>query len=336
MLWSGAPSHHPVSPVSRGTWVWQNHVVRATARDTGAVDRRTELSEFLRSRRARISPDEAGVVPFGGRRRVHGLRREEVAQLAGVSVDYYVRLEQGRAGNVSEAVIDGVARALRLPQQEREHLIRLARPVRGARAAAPPQRVRPELRHLLEAMTDAAAYVVGRRTDVLANNRLGAALITDFGSLAPRHRNFARRFFSDEAAAVQLWLDWPSKASDLVAFLHVDAGRHPDDPALAELVRDLSMGSETFRRLWADHPVRDKTHAHVPVYHPVVGAMDLTYVAVRPTDDPDQTLITYSAAPNTPAAASLRLLGSWYADSQGVAGQGGGVSIVEDRRIEQG
>jgi hypothetical protein len=157
--------------------------------------------------------------------------------------------------------------------------------------------------------------VVGRRTDVLATNSLGAALIADFATLAPRHRNFARRFFSDEAAAAQLWLDWPSKASDLVAFLHIDAGRHPDDPALAELVGELSMRSNTFRRLWADHPVRDKTHAAVQVYHPVVGTMELTYVALRPTDDPDQTLITYSAAPNTPAAASLRLLASWYADS---------------------
>jgi transcriptional regulator with XRE-family HTH domain len=167
------------------------------------VDRRTELSDFLRSRRARLSPDETGVVPFGGRRRVHGLRREEVAQLAGVSVDYYVRLEQGRAENVSEAVIDGVARALRLVPQERDHLVRLARPVRGAKPPAPPQRVRPQLRYLLDALTDSAAYVVGRRTDVLATNRLGAALITDFDALPPRQRNFARRFFTDEPAAAQ-------------------------------------------------------------------------------------------------------------------------------------
>src|SRR5262245_943878 len=220
------------------------------------MDRRTELAEFLHSRRARISPEEAGVVPYGGRRRVSGLRREEVAHLAGVSVDYYVRLEQGRTENVSEAVIDAVARALRLDPQERDHLVRLTRPTRGARRPAPPQRVRPQLRQFLEAMTDVAAFVVGRRTDVLAANRLGAALLTDFDTLPPRQRNFARWFFSDEAAAAEMWLDWPAKAGDLVAFLHIDAGRHPNDPALAELVGELSMCSQTFRQLWAEHPVR--------------------------------------------------------------------------------
>jgi hypothetical protein len=279
------------------------------------MDRRTELAEFLRSRRARLSPADAGVVPYGGRRRVHGLRREEVAQLAGVSVDYYVRLEQGRTENVSEAVLDAVGRALRLNPHEREHLLRLTRPVRGAPRPTPPQWARPQLRHLLDAMTDAAAFVVGRRTDVLAANRLGVALIADFETLAPRQRNFARRFFCDEAAAAQLFLDWPAKAGDLVAFLHVDAGRHPDDAALAELVGELSMKSETFRRLWADHPVRDKGHATVQLHHPLVGTMDLAYEAMRPTDDPDQTLITYSAPPDSPAAASLRLLASWHADN---------------------
>ena len=272
------------------------------------------MAEFLRSRRARISPDEAGVVPYGGRRRVAGLRREEVAHLAGVSVDYYVRLEQGRAQNVSEAVIDAVARALRLDPQERDHLVRLTRPVRGARRPPPPQRVRPQLRQLLEAMTDVAAYVVGRRTDVLATNRLGAALLTDFDALPPRQRNFARWDFGDEAAAAEVWVDWPAKAGDLVAFLHVDAGRHPNDPALAELVGELSMSSPTFRRLWAEHPVRDKGHATVQIRHPVVGTLDLAYESMRPTDDPDQTLITDSAPPGTPAVASLRLLASWYAD----------------------
>jgi hypothetical protein len=279
------------------------------------MDRRTELTEFLRSRRARLSPEDAGVVPYGGRRRVRGLRREEVAHLAGVSVDYYVRLEQGRTENVSEAVVDAVARALRLDPQERDHLVRLTRPVRGAKRPAPPQRVRPQLRQLLDAMTDVAAFVVGRRTDVLATNHLGAALIADFDALPPRQRNFTRRFFSDESTAAEVWLDWPAKAGDLVAFLHLDAGRHPNDPALAELVGELSMRSETFRRLWADHPVRDKGHATVQIRHPVVGTLDLAYEAMRPTDDPDQTLVTYSAPPGSPAEASLRLLASWYADT---------------------
>jgi transcriptional regulator with XRE-family HTH domain len=278
------------------------------------MDRRTELGEFLRSRRARISPEAAGVPPYHGRRRVGGLRREEVAQLAGVSVDYYVRLEQGRTANVSEAVLDAVARALELDAEEHAHLRRLTRPARGARRPAPAQRVRPQVRHLLDAMTDAAAYVVGRRTDVLAWNRLGAALIADFDTLPDRQRNFARLLFGDEPAAQAQFLDWPAKARDLVAFLHVDAGRHPDDPALAELVGDLSLRSERFRRLWADHPVHDKGHSTARLHHPLVGTVELAYEALRLPDDPEQMLVTYSAPPDSDAAAALRLLASWRAD----------------------
>jgi transcriptional regulator with XRE-family HTH domain len=277
------------------------------------MDRRTELAEFLRSRRARISPDTAGVAPYHGRRRVDGLRREEVAQLAGVSVDYYVRLEQGRTANVSEAVLDAVARALALDAEERAHLRRLSRPTRRVHRPTPAQRVRPQVRHLLDAMTDAAAYIVGRRTDVLAWNRLGAALIADLDTLPERQRNFARLMFGDEATAQALFLDWPAKARDLVAFLHVDAGRHPDDPALAELVGDLSLHSELFRRLWADHPVHDKGHATARLRHPLVGTIELAYEALRLPDDPEQMLVTYSAPPNSDATAALRLLASWHA-----------------------
>ncbi|WIM99044.1 helix-turn-helix transcriptional regulator [Actinoplanes oblitus] len=278
------------------------------------MDRRTELSEFLRTRRARIAPDAAGVVAYHGRRRVSGLRREEVAQLAGVSVDYYVRLEQGRTTNVSEAILDAVARVLRLDDGERAHLLRLARPGRESRRPVPPQRVRPQVRHLLDAMTDAAAYVVGRRTDVLAWNTLGAALIADFATLPVRQRNFARLLFTDEDAARAIFVDWPAKARDLVAFLHVDAGRRPDDPQLAELIGDLAIRSELFRRLWAQHPVHDKGHTEARLRHPMVGTMDLSYEALRIPGDPDQFVVTYSAAAGSPAAAALRLLGSLHAD----------------------
>lgn len=293
------------------------------------MDRRTELAEFLRSRRGRLSPDAAGVVPYGGRRRVLGLRREEVAQLAGVSVDYYVRLEQGRTGNVSEAVLDAVGRALRLDAGERAHLSRLTRPARGARRASPPQRVRPQLQHLLDAMTDVAGYVVGRRTDVLAWNRLGAALIVDFDTLPARQRNFARLLFSDESARA-LFVDWPAKARDLVGFLRLDAGGHPDDPALAELIGELAVHSDLFRRLWADHPVRDKSHATAQLNHPTVGRMDLAYEALRLPDDPDQVLVTYSAVPDSDAAASLRLLASWTA----AVANGGDTTVIDGRLIE--
>ncbi|MFI5908500.1 helix-turn-helix domain-containing protein [Dactylosporangium sp. NPDC051541] len=278
------------------------------------MDRRTELAEFLRSRRARISPEAAGLPLYHGRRRVQGLRREEVAQLAGVSVDYYVRLEQGRATNASEAVLDAVARALGLDAEERAHLRRLTRPARGVRRPAPPQRVRPQVQHLLTAMADAAAYVVGRRTDVLAWNTLGAALITGLDTLPTRQRNFARLLFGDEPAARALFADWPAKARDLVAFLHVDAGRHPDDPALAELVGELSLRSELFGRLWADHPVSDKGHTTATIHHPLVGPVELAYEALRLPEDPDQMLVTYSAPPDSDAAAALRLLASWHAD----------------------
>ncbi|GIJ63917.1 helix-turn-helix transcriptional regulator [Virgisporangium aurantiacum] len=278
------------------------------------MDRRTELGEFLRSRRARISPDTAGVPPYHGRRRVVGLRREEVAQLAGVSVDYYVRLEQGRTANVSGAVLDAVARVLELDADERAHLRRLTRPTGGAGRPAPPQRVRPQVRHLLDAMTDAAAYVVGRRTDVLAWNRLGAALVADFDALPARQRNFARILFGDENATRNLFVDWPAKVRDLVAFLHLDAGRHPDDPALAELVDDLSRRSDLFRALWAEHPVRAKGHTTARLRHPLIGVVDLAYEVMQLSDDPELLLVTYSAPPGSDAAAALRLLASWHAD----------------------
>jgi transcriptional regulator with XRE-family HTH domain len=275
------------------------------------VDRRSELGEFLRSRRARISPGETGVASYGTRpRRVPGLRREELAQLAGVSVDYYVRLEQGRTTNVSDAVLDAVARGLRLDDQEREHLSRLARPARAPRHPSAQQVVHPHTRILLDAMTDAAAYIIGRRTDVLAWNHLGAALIDGLHRL-PTRRNFAWLLMTDEPTQA-LFLDLPAKARDLVAFLRVDAGRHPDDPRLAELIGELSLHSELFRRHWAEHPVGDKSHALTPVRHPIVGRLELAYVALRLPDDPDQVLVTYSAVAGSESAAALRVLASWY------------------------
>jgi transcriptional regulator with XRE-family HTH domain len=277
------------------------------------MDRRAELTEFLRSRRARISPGSAGVAPYPGRRRVAGLRREEVAHLAGVSVDYYVRLEQGRGNNVSGAVLDAVCRALRLDDDERAHLYRLAQPTRTPRRLTVPQQVRPQVRHLLEAITDAAAFVIGRRTDVLAWNRLGTALFGDFDAMPVRQRNFARMFFTDEDLAELVFLDWPAKASDLVAYLRIDGSRYPDDPALAELIGELSLHSDLFRRMWAEHPVREKGHTTTGLHHPIVGTMELAHEALR-LPDADQVLITYSAAPGSPTAASLRLLASLHAE----------------------
>jgi transcriptional regulator with XRE-family HTH domain len=274
------------------------------------MDRHATLGEFLRSRRARLRPEDVGLRPLPNRRRVPGLRREELAQLAGVSVDYYVRLEQGRGSHVSDAVLDAVANALRLADDERAHLRDLARPRRATRRPPRPQRVRPQLRQLLHAMSDVPAFVVGRRTDVLAWNPLGAALIADFPALPPAERNFARLVLRDEQIGA-LFRDRHRKARDIVAFLHLDAGRHPNDPLLAELIGELSLHSELFRRLWAEHPVADKGHVGYEVDHPIAGRLVLAQEALRAPDDPDQTLITYTAEPGSPSAASLRLLAAW-------------------------
>lgn len=211
------------------------------------MDQRTELSEFLRSRRARLQPSDVGLPDYGGRRRVPGLRREELAQLAGVSTAYYVRLEQGHGENVSEAVLDAIARALRLTHAEREHLRRITKPVRrrpGRGRPARPQPVRPEFQQLLDAMENVPAYVIGRRLDVIAWNRLGSALAGDFAALPPDHRNMAWQVFLDPAAR-ELYLDWEGKAADVVGILRLDAGRDPDDPRLTSLIGELSSRAAT-------------------------------------------------------------------------------------------
>ncbi|MGP3969662.1 helix-turn-helix transcriptional regulator [Streptomyces sp. 6N223] len=282
-----------------------------------ALDRRAELGEFLRSRRARLRPEELGLPDYGGQRRVPGLRREELARLAGVSVDHYVRLEQGRTLHFSEAVLDSVARALRLNAVEREHLYRLARPWSDSDrqdGPAPSQRVRPGLRRLLDAAADVPAYIVGRNTDVLAWNRLAAALITDFGALPPRQRNLARLVFRDEGMR-SLYADWRGKASDVAAYLRLDAGRHPDDPQTAALLDELSAASPEFREAWAEHQLKDKTHGRYVYRHPVVGELDLAFETLRLPDDPDQALIAHTVEEGSPSQTALRLLATWAQES---------------------
>ncbi|HEY0452008.1 helix-turn-helix transcriptional regulator [Actinophytocola sp.] len=266
------------------------------------------LGEFLRSRRGRLTPAEAGVPAGPGPRRVPGLRREEVAHLAGVSVDYYVRLERGRNGNVSEAVLDALARALRLTETEREHLFAVARPTRSRRL--PPQRVRPALVRLMDGLADLPALVLGRNLDVLASNALARAFYTDFAALPHRDRNMARFTFLDEAAR-SLYVDWPAAARGVVATLHHYAGRNPRDPRLAELIGDLSVRDEDFRHWWAEHDVYRRTHGSKRYHHPVVGELTLDYEALTPTGDPDQVLGLHTAEPGSPSEEALRLLASW-------------------------
>ncbi|MEV5752190.1 helix-turn-helix transcriptional regulator [Actinoallomurus sp. NPDC052308] len=278
------------------------------------MDKRAELTEFLRTRRARLQPEDVGLHPYGGRRRVPGLRREELAQLAGVSVDYYVRLEQGRAVNVSEEILEAVARALRLDDDERAYLRNLAKPTRSRRRPPRTERVRPGVRRLVDMAGDVPAYVVGRRCDVLAWNRLAAALFTDFDALTPQQRNWARLiFFNEDVQAV--FDDWTVKARETVAYLRLKAGEHPDDPELAALVGELSVKSEDFRRWWADHNVKDKSNGRKVLHHPLVGDLVLDYESLRLPDDPDQVLITYTVEANSPSETNLRLLASWNTEA---------------------
>jgi transcriptional regulator with XRE-family HTH domain len=280
----------------------------------GGMEPNVELKEFLRSRRARILPEDVGMPAVGGSRRVPGLRREELAQLAGVSVDYYIRLEQGRTANPSEAVLDAVARVLHLDDTERAHLFDLAKPAPRARrrAARRPQRVSTSSYQLLENLDLAAcpAFILGRRMDVLAINRMGRALINDFNALPAGQRNKARFMFLDENAR-SLYPDWDKVAPEYAAILRLDAGRHPDDPELSALVGELSVKSDQFRRWWADHQVLIRTSGQKRYHHPVVGDLTIDYQALTLPDDPDQTLFIYTTKPGTPSYEALQLLAHW-------------------------
>ncbi|GHI05373.1 XRE family transcriptional regulator [Streptomyces cellostaticus] len=279
------------------------------------LDRRAELSEFLRSRRARLKPEDVGLPDFGRHRRVPGLRREELAQLAGVSVAYYTRLEQGNGRNVSAEVLDSIARALRLTDAEHAHLTHLAKPKsHKKKPAARQQQVRAALRQLLDSMEGVPAYVVGRRAEILAWNRMAAAVFGDWAELPPAERNWARLVFLRPEYR-DLFIDWEQKAIDIVCALRMDAGCHPDDARLSALVGELSVKSEEFRRLWATHDVKEKSHGVKRLHHPLVGDLSLNFEGFRLAGDADQSLITYHAEPDSPSAQSLRLLSSWGTDA---------------------
>ncbi|MET9922551.1 helix-turn-helix transcriptional regulator [Streptomyces sp. NPDC006435] len=266
-----------------------------------------DLSGFLQSRRARIRPQDVGL-PAHGRRRVPGLRREEVAQLAGVSVDYYIRLEQGRGQNVSDSVLEAIGRVLELNGTEQAHLLDLVRPARAARRTASRgrQAVRPGLQLLLDGMTGTPAFVLGRRMDVLAWNTLADA-IAGFSRRPPSERNQARQVFLDPTAPVH-YPDWAAVAAETVAYLRLDAGRHPDDPAVSSLVGELSAKSEDFRRLWTDHPVKEKTHGVKRLVHAVAGELEFGYETLALPGDPDQLLVAYTVPPGSVTAGRLALL----------------------------
>ncbi|MFJ9813763.1 helix-turn-helix domain-containing protein [Streptomyces sp. NPDC101151] len=282
------------------------------------LDRRAELSEFLRSRRARLKPEDVGLPDFGRHRRVPGLRREELAQLAGVSVAYYTRLEQGNGRNVSAEVLESISRALRLTDAEHAHLTHLAKGKQHKKkVSARPQQVRVSLRQLLDTMDGVPAYIVGRRSEILAWNRMAAAVFGDWSELPATERNWARLVFLKPEYR-DLYIDWEQKAIDIVCALRMDAGCYPDDPRLSALVGELSVKSEEFRRLWATHDVKEKSHGLKRLRHPLVGELSLNYETFRVSDDSDQGLVVYHAEPHSPSAEALRLLASWGTDATAV------------------
>lgn len=289
------------------------------------MDDRHELAEFLTSRRAKLTPEQAGLPDFGGRRRVPGLRRDEVALLAGVSVQYYTRFERGTATGASEGVLDGVSRALQLSEAEHRHLYDL---VRGANAGVGPLRRRaptrqqqvPEpVQQTLDAMADLPAFVQNGRLDVLATNRLFRALFAPVFALPQRPANFARSAFLDPAAR-GFYADWDESAHQIVALLRAEAGRAPHDRLLSELVGELSVRSEVFRGLWVSHDVREHRFGRKSIHHPVVGDVDLSYQAMDLSAERGLQLIAYTAEPGSPSADALQMLASLTVTSDRDAG----------------
>jgi transcriptional regulator with XRE-family HTH domain len=270
-----------------------------------------EFGQFLRVMRARMQPETVGLPTTSAARRVPGLRREEIAQLAGVSTDYYTRLEQGRQIRPSQAVVDAVARALALDATERAHMLDLLHNCPpSSRSPAPVQRVRPGLWQLLDAIGDTPALVLGRRTDVLSSNRMANLLFTFFSDLPVRQRNLTRWIIL-EPEARELFRDWKSVAAETVGALRVDVGRHPNDPQTSQLVGELAVTSEDFRQWWARHHVRMRPSGTVRLHHPTVGDLELEFETLVLPDDGDQTLRIYSAEPGSPSQDALRLLSSW-------------------------
>jgi transcriptional regulator with XRE-family HTH domain len=270
-----------------------------------------EFGKFLKAMRSRLSPEDVGAGPTPGARRVPGLRREEVARLAGVSTDYYVRLEQGRNIHPSRTVLDAVSRALRLSSSEHAHMMDLLENCAGTPRSAgqPAQGVRPALRHLLEAVGDVPALVLGRRSDVLAGNGLAFLLFTDFPALPPAERNLTRWLILDPAAR-ELFRDWKTVAAEAAGALRLDVGRHPNDALANQLVGELAVNSEHFRQWWAGHRVASRSAGTVRLHHPAVGDLELNFENLVLPDDSAQTLRVYSARPGSPSSDAVALLGS--------------------------
>ncbi|MQM25578.1 helix-turn-helix transcriptional regulator [Glycomyces albidus] len=279
------------------------------------MDYRDEVREFLTSRRAKLTPEQAGL-PYGANRRVPGLRRAEVAVLANISVEYYARLERGGIAGASDAVLDALARALRLDEAERSYLFDLAKAAGRAPQTRPRRRgsnrwsPRRSLAQMLDAI-DAPAVVRNGRTDLLAANRLGRALFADVYDGAEGTPNLARFCFLDLERSQRFFADWDHAAEVSVAILRTEAGRDPRDKGLQDLIGELSTRSEEFRTRWAARNVRIHGSGGKIVRHPVVGELDLVYEGLELTAEPGLSLLVYTAEPASPSDERLRLLASW-------------------------
>ncbi|MEU8471480.1 helix-turn-helix transcriptional regulator [Streptomyces sp. NPDC029006] len=282
------------------------------------MDNREEVREFLTSRRAKITPDQAGL-PSGSRRRVPGLRRSEVAALADMSVEYYAKLERGNLAGVSPAVLEAVARALRLDDAERAHLLRLAQAADGSDALTRPRRraarqwvPHRSLQWTLDAITAGPAFVRNGRMDLLAANQLARAFYADVHAVPGHQANLARFNFLDPASH-RFYPDWEQAADVVVAILRTEAGRDPHDKDLHDLVGELSTRSDAFRTRWGAHDVRHHGTGTKRFHHRAVGDLTLAYEGLEMAAEPGLTLTVYTAEPGSPSEEGLRLLASWAA-----------------------
>jgi transcriptional regulator with XRE-family HTH domain len=279
------------------------------------VDARNDIREFLVSRRAKIGPEQAGLPAYGTERRVAGLRREEVAMLAGISVEYYTRLERGNASGVSEDVLQGISRALQLDEAERAHLfdlVRAANRSRPGRSRSSQERIRRTVQRILDAMGDVPAYLRNGRLDILSANRLGYALYSPVFTDTTGMPNMARFIFLS-AQATDFFQDWESAANDAVAILRAEAGRDPYDRRLSDLIGELSTRSDEFRVRWAAHNVKFHRSGTKKLHHPVVGDLSLDYEALDLPGDSGQRINVYTSEPGSPSQEALNLLSSWTA-----------------------
>ncbi|WP_290473835.1 helix-turn-helix transcriptional regulator [Leifsonia sp. 71-9] len=277
-----------------------------------------DVREFLTSRRAKITPDQAGLPAYGGNRRVAGLRREEVAMLAGMSVDYYTRIERGNLSGASDSVLEALARALQLNDAETAHLYDLARAASVAprvRRKRSPQTVRPGLQRVIDAIESAPAWIRNDRGDVLAANQLGRALYVDLLAETVQPPNNSRFTFLNPKAR-EFYVDWEQAADDIVAILRSTAGRNPFDKDLTDLIGELSTRSDEFRIRWARHDVHHHRTGRKRVHHPIVGDLDLAFEAFELPGDPGLRVNVYTADPGTPSEDALKVLASWAATQE--------------------